>query len=170
MKPRFASLFGCIFLFAAIPVCADGVACSGSAEKTQDVKSLVQGIDGQESTVIMGRPPTTTTSGSNFRAKCFFDYPSAELLVDSEMFLTPPVDGNVQAFGPDHFDFYNSPSSFVHFDREGRKAKRDGKTAKHENTNSSPLAVPEPGALPLTLFGVISIGLLFRRRGVAEGV
>ncbi|MGA9890628.1 MAG: PEP-CTERM sorting domain-containing protein [Candidatus Acidiferrales bacterium] len=52
------------------------------------------------------------------------------------------------------------------------RAKRDTTTTdvKTGSTNPSPVSVPEPGSLALSLVGLIGIGLLAQRRGISQDV
>ncbi len=172
MKIRSACLLGTAFLFAAIPLRADGIACSGFGGTFRNTTGPIQTIASQcpefhatADTVFLAQFPEEGSLAGTFRAKCNPNVPTSEPTLSPELVLAPPMDDGARAANVDLRDSYGRASAFIRIN--GNRTEEHGdKHANGGRQNSTAVSAPEPGALALSLFGVICVGLLVRRPGL----
>jgi hypothetical protein len=157
MKVRSTLLLGATFLIAAMPAFGDNVTYPGSVEEFRNVASAEKAIDIQ-------RPDSNASVDADFSPRSALEMlPSSNFDIStSKSFLKS------RAAGLSIFDAYDRASSFARDGKESRKARHDHDGAKGGSSNPSPVSVPEPGSLALSLVGLIGIGFLARRGGVVH--
>jgi hypothetical protein len=163
MKVRSTLLLGATLLIAAIPAFGDKVTYPRSVEESRNVASAEKAMDIQRpdsnASVDVGFLPRAALEmlpSSNFPATSNFDISTSKSFLKS------------RAAGVSIFDAYDRASSFARDGKESRKARHDHDGAKGGGSNPSPVSVPEPGSLALSLVGLIGIGFLARRGGVVH--
>jgi hypothetical protein len=165
MKIGPAMLFVGAWLLAPTVVCADGVACPGSAEGFRNSVNPIQSIDGQAPGT---RAHADGKAGICFSVKNDFQVVSPEPLLNSEMIVGPPAGIYARASDLNLFDFLNQPLSRARFDRGSPRSKPAHEGVKVGTTNLPGVSVSEPGSLARSLVGLIGIGLLVRRSGIVR--
>jgi hypothetical protein len=175
MKIRLAVLLAGVFLFAAMSVWPDGIACTGSGEKPQNAVGPIETIDSHRpgfapgDAGTMARTPFAQPWKGSFGTNCVSDFPQRAPMLGSEMFRTLQADTDADALGRGPFDLYGRTPSFIDIEMY-RTMRHNDENAKGGSAPFSPVSAPEPGSLALSLFGLICIELLARRRGLPQEI
>lgn len=177
MKFRSTLLLGATFLVAAMPAFGDNVTYAGSVEESRNVASARKAIDipGPELNAsvdagFLRRPALEMLPSSNFPATVNFDVSTSKSTLKLDTYFTTAPDRDTRSVGLSIFDAYDRGSWLARDEKESRKARHDHDGRKDGSTNPSPVSVPEPGSLALSLVGLIGIGLLAQRRGISQDV
>ncbi|MGA9473003.1 MAG: hypothetical protein WBV36_11105 [Terriglobales bacterium] len=167
MKFRSTLLLGATFLLAAMPAFGDNVTYPGSIEEFRNVASAEKAIDIQ-------RPDSNASVGADFSPRAAlgmlpsrnFDISTSKSFLRLDTSFTTAPDTDTRTAGLSIFDLYDRASWFARDEEESRKAKHDHDGGKGGSHNPSPVSMPEPGSLALSLVGLIGIGFLARHGGV----
>jgi hypothetical protein len=169
MKVRSTLLLGATFLIAAMPAFGDNVTYPGSVEEFRNVASAEKAIDIQ-------RPDSNASVDADFSPRSAlemlpssnFDISTSKsfLRLDASFTIAPDTDTRTAILSI--FDAYDRAPWFARDEKESHKARHDHDGGKGGSNNPSPVSMPEPGSLALSLVGLIGIGFLARRGGVVR--
>ncbi len=163
MKFRPAFLFCGIVLMTA-PAWADRIVSSPSTERAPGIESFVNATETSgfrlnapvnAGLIAAPAPPVALFDG----VKASFDAWDSKSFAAEDGFFHAPLATELHGSGLSAIDFYERGSSTSNSERTWH---RDG-FGKGDN-GAGPVTVPEPGALPLVLLGLATVGFLGRRR------
>lgn len=174
MKIRSALLRGGAFLVAAMPVWADRIAYPGTGEESRNIASSwiefnihAPELNAAVDSGFLARPASRLVLTGNFLASRVFDHTGAKPIVVSDTFFATQSDTDIHGVGLGLFGSFDSASSFAHNEMESRRARHGHDGGISGGDNPLLVSVPEPGSLALSLVGLVGIGLLALRRGIA---
>jgi hypothetical protein len=175
MKFRSTLLVGATFLIAAMPAFGDKITYPGTVEESWNVASAEIAIDVTRPELnasvdagFLPRLPVGMLPSNNFAATSNFDISRSKSSLKLDTSFTTAPDTGTRAGGISIFDAYDRAPSLAHDGKEVRKARHDHDGGKGGSDDPSPVSMPEPGSLALSLVGLIGIGLLVRRGGVVH--
>jgi hypothetical protein len=107
---------------------------------------------------------------ANFQANSAADLSTSKSPLILDAFFTRAPNTDIHFAGLSLFDSDEGTSSIAQDGRERRRGRHGNGGGKSGSTVALSVPVPEPDSLALSLFGLIGIGFLARRRGVEHEI